>query len=863
MSAQTYATLGPKLLAQGFEPIPVVGKGQLPDGKSGLFKDWQTMALHPDQVRYWASNGKGHLNVGLRTATLAPIDVDIYDSEVATRVVTSLLARFGDAPQRIGQAPKALLVYLAQEPGTKITSPIWISPNGKENRVEVLGIGQQFVAFGTHPGTKKPYTWVGESLEDLEAWQLPSVDRAEVATWMQDELPALIPADWVKKGSVSGGAGGDTDNPFDAIKPRHDDVDLEALRWMLEQLPAEYCDDRNLWRNAIFAVHHQFAGTEEEDEALEVLDTWSSQSSLYVNGEVPAIWKHVKDQRGGGLVTIGTIKSWLGDTWKNYRRTAVTVEQTEAAEGFRERIASADESLLQGALAAEIRTTVMSDVAREVLVKLVQRRLGTLLGAAPGVGVVRRMLAEQRAVAAPEDVPDIDDGLSMAPDWAREWLWVREGGFLHRKKRIKVAKGDFDTEMQKHVADLTVPDAEGVRTYEPSTRMFRHWNCKVVDKTAFHPAFGEVFEVGGIEYFNMYRPDLRIKPAASWTPTGQAMAQAIERHLSLLIPDRRCRRLFRAWLAHQYMHPGVKVRWAPLLKGAHGDGKSLFGELLEIVLGEGNVRLMSGDTLQSSPFSGWSEGQCVTVFEEVKFHGHNRYDVVNKLKPYIANNRVEKHSKGKDPGSIWNVTNYLLLTNHEDAIPLEIGDRRYFVLFSPFGSLAELDAALQSDYLMTATEHFEDLFSLVRNNVDQLALWLTETEFPDDWDPNMSAPMTDAKISMAQESRSDLQMMISEVLDDQDDVGVAERALSFKHLRAALLKRGMADKVGDKTIDHALKREGWSPSGEKAQEAERIDWPREAGKRTRTRIWIKRPDVWNRGQAVADLDATLTRDFDE
>lgn len=862
MSAQTYATLGTKLLAQGFEPIPVVGKGQLPDGKSGLFKDWQTMSLHPEQVEYWASNGKGHLNVGLRTAALAPIDVDIYDAEVATRVVKSLLARFGDAPQRIGQAPKALLVYAAQTPGTKITSPIWISPNGKENRVEVLGIGQQFVAFGTHPDTKKPYTWVGKSLADLDVC-LPTVDRESIAEWIRDELPALIPADWVKKSEMSGGGGGDADNPFDAIKPRHEDVDLDALRWMLERLPQDHCDDRNTWRDAIFAVHHQFHDTEQEQDALDLVDAWSAKSHKYVPEVVPLIWKEAKEQRSGGLVTIGTIKNWLGDTWKNYRRTAVTVEQTEAAEGFRERIASADESLLQGALAAEIRETAMSDVAREVLVKLVQRRLGTLLGAAPGVGVVRRMLAEQRAVAAPEDVPDIDDGLSMAPDWAREWLWVREGGFLHRKKRIKVAKGDFDTEMQKHVADLTVPDAEGVRTYEPSTRMFRHWNCKVVDKTAFHPAFGEVFEVGGITYFNMYRPDLLVKPAASWTPAGKAMAQAIERHLSLLIPDPRCRQIFRAWLAHQYLHPGVKVRWAPLIKGAHGDGKSLFGELLEIVLGESNVRLMSGDTLQSSPFSGWSEGQCVTVFEEVKFHGHNRYDVVNKLKPYVSNNRVEKHAKGKDPGSIWNVTNYLLLTNHEDAIPLEIGDRRYFVLFSPFLTLAALDNALQSDYLISAAEHFEELFSLVRNNVDQLALWLTETEFPAEWDPNMTAPMTDAKVSMAQESRSDLQMMISEVLEDQDDVGVAERALSFKHLRAALLKRGMADKVGDKTIGRALKDEGWSPSGEKAQGAKRIDWPREAGKRTRTRIWIKGPDVWNRDQAIADLDATLTRDFNE
>jgi len=860
----TYATLGPKLLAQGFEPIPVVGKGQLPDGKSGLFKDWQTVSLHPEQVQYWASNGKGHLNVGLRTAALAPIDVDIYDAEVSTRVVTSLLARFGDAPQRIGQAPKALLVYAAQAPGTKITSPIWISPNGKENRVEVLGIGQQFVAFGTHPDTKKPYTWVGKSIADLDVWNLPTVDRESIAEWILDELPALIPADWVKKSEMSGGGGGDADNPFEAIKPRHEDVDLDALRWMLERLPQDHCDDRNTWRDAIFAVHHQFHDTEYEQDALDLVDAWSAKSHKYVPGVVQLIWKEAKEERSGGLVTIGTIKNWLGDTWKNYRRTAVTSEQTEAAEGFRERIASADESLLQGALAAEIRETAMSDVAREVLVKLVQRRLGTLLGAAPGVGVVRRMLAEQRAVAAPADVPDIDDGLSMAPDWAREWLWVRETAcFYNRSTKAPYVKTGFDTEMQKHVADLTVPDVDGVRTYEPSTRMFRHWNCKVVDKTAFHPAFSEVFALHGMSYFNMYRPDLLVKPAASWTPAGKAMAQAIERHLSLLIPDRRCRQIFRAWLAHQYLHPGVKVRWAPLLKGAHGDGKSLFGELLEIVLGESNVRLMSGDTLQSSPFSGWSEGQCVTVFEEVKFHGHNRYDVVNKLKPYVSNNRVEKHAKGKDPGSIWNVTNYLLLTNHEDAIPLEVGDRRYFVLFSPFLDLAALDNALQSDYLISAAEHFEELFSLVRNNVDQLALWLTETEFPAEWDPNMTAPMTDAKVSMAESSRSDLEMTLLDLFDDVEAgvsvLGVTPTVLSVAHLRLSVAGRMPGAPIPDRLLAKALRAVGYEPlHGTEDGRAAKILW-----QGVRSRVWVRAGTEMTTDDARPLLDATIRGDFDD
>ena len=260
-----------------------------------------------------------------------------------------------------------------------------------------------------------------------------------------------------------------------------------------------------------------------------------------------------------------------------------------------------------------------------------------------------------------------DDWTSTAPSWARAWAWIRsEARFINRRTKRTITKEAFDTEMQRYVTDLVVQQGEHVAEFKASERMFKHWGARAVDAVLYHPAFNEFFDRDGETFINRYRPELRRSPDATWTDGGRQMAQALERHLALFLPDVRERQIFRAWLAHQYLHPGVKVRWAPLLKGCPGDGKSMFGELLELVLGVDNVKLMNADTIQTSPFSGWVEGQCVTVFEEVKFHGHNRYDVVNKLKPYIANNRVEKHGKGKDPGNIFNVTNYLMLTNHEE-----------------------------------------------------------------------------------------------------------------------------------------------------------------------------------------------------
>jgi hypothetical protein len=140
----------------------------------------------------------------------------------------------------------------------------------------------------------------------------------------------------------------DPDDAFDAVKPRHDDVGLEDLRWMLDQLPANYCDDRDSWRDAIFAVHHQFHDTEAEDDALEIVIAWSQRSTNYTEGCVEPIWRKASEQRVGarGPATIGTLKAWLGDVWKARRAQVVAVAGRPLPD-WKARIHAADKATLQ------------------------------------------------------------------------------------------------------------------------------------------------------------------------------------------------------------------------------------------------------------------------------------------------------------------------------------------------------------------------------------------------------------------------------------------------------------------------------------------------------------------------------------
>ena len=517
MTALAFRDAGPRLFAAGFQPIPV-------NGKRPVVKDWQAMSLHEDQIGFWANGDKGALNVGIRTDDLVAVDLDIYWSAVADEVEAAFRARFGDAPKRVGEAPKRLLLYAAKTPGTKITSPWYKTVDGLDHRVEVLGIGQQFVAHGIHPDTLRAYTWPNGDILDIERWQLPVLDRDEVAEWVRVDLDRILgPCGFIPVFTGTTTATGtpgapfaDPDDAFDAVKPRHDDVGIEDLRWMLDQLPANYCDDRDSWRDAIFAVHHQFHDTEAEDDALEILIAWSQRSTNYTEGCVEPIWRKASEQRVGarGPSTIGTLKAWLGDVWKARRAQTKAVAGVAASADWKARIEAADEAALRGVLASEIRAGQIDSLTRAAIDKLYQQRLRTLLGVAIPISEVRRMLAPGRPVQESADQVPVDSPFFLGPDWAKPWVWSRTGDcYIHRVTKEECSITSFNAEHQRFAEDLVIEEGEDSVRYSPHSRMTMHWAVPVVSGVMFYPPARDVsalIDFEGLKYLNTFRPDLEL-----------------------------------------------------------------------------------------------------------------------------------------------------------------------------------------------------------------------------------------------------------------------------------------------------------------------------------------------------------------
>ena len=148
------ARFGARLVTNGYAILPI-GPGTKKPGRfqRGAWADYPEWNRHAErgttevEVATWAS--WPDCGVGIVGGAVAAVDIDIKDdADLALRIEQLARERLGDTPAlRIGRAPKRMLVYRTNEPFRGI----------KRHPLEVLCLGQQFVAYAIHPDTGAPY----------------------------------------------------------------------------------------------------------------------------------------------------------------------------------------------------------------------------------------------------------------------------------------------------------------------------------------------------------------------------------------------------------------------------------------------------------------------------------------------------------------------------------------------------------------------------------------------------------------------------------------------------------------------------------------------------------------------------------
>lgn len=418
-------------------------------------------------------------------------------------------------------------------------------------------------------------------------------------------------------------------------------------------------------------------------------------------------------------------------------------------------------------------------------------------------------------------------------DWCGPYVWCQfEDKFINQDTQESVSVQSFNA---KHGRDV-----KGKWTYGDSEMQMQaayvalhELQVPIIDRRMYLPWADPFFERNGLEYMNTYRSSTvpeEVMPA-DWSKQDKKAVEAVKDHLQKLVRGE-AETLIK-WMAFCAQNPGRKIRWSILIKGTYGDGKSLIGTIMELTMGEANVGRASPKVLNSD-FNAWAEGACVCVIEELRLHGHNRHDTSNALKELHTNDIITIHRKGQDPYKVCNTQNYLAFTNFADAVPIDDSDRRWMVIFTPFGDEnALIKAGMDAGY-------FSNLFELIRDHYKALRGWLLTVDL-DGFKQDGRAPATMAKEVMAATGRSEEDESVMDIIR-RGYVGVSNDVISTSHLSLALAEFHPHIELRGRSFVPVMSRLGF------VRRPDPIRW-----KGQLLRVWLKNLDSLNSNDTVRRL----------
>jgi len=85
---------------------------------------------------------------------------------------------------------------------------------------------------------------------------------------------------------------------------------LDDVEQWLNELTDDRSDDYDQWLGVLMALHHEFAGTPNEPEAIALASQWSAQSGKYQEGEVEEKWRSFSVDGRRPEITIRSLRRW-------------------------------------------------------------------------------------------------------------------------------------------------------------------------------------------------------------------------------------------------------------------------------------------------------------------------------------------------------------------------------------------------------------------------------------------------------------------------------------------------------------------------------------------------------------------------
>ena len=492
------------------------------------------------------------------------------------------------------------------------------------------------------------------------------------------------------------------------------------------------------WLEVGAALNHQFSG---DDNGYQKWVAWSALSDKHDEKTMRAKWKSFgRVTRIGKNITFATVIHRVkenGGIAENHSLMETLCEEAGAVSTmqeyseFKKKLQSMNELILPQDLRG-----------------MVAARLADKFGKTQGIG--KAEIKKALSPAKKEKSGDI-----KSPDWLEPWYYV--------EKTCEFANSLLNYTIKREAFNAKYDRESECQMFEKpaSVVALNDFKIPLVVDQMFWPGAGVTFNYEGKQMLNSYHCS-GVEPCSTIDEDGQRVIDMFMEHLRFTLSDEREQRILLDWMAYVIQNPGKRVNWALLLQGAQGVGKSYFGNVMQMILGE-LVRNLE-PTAISGRFTGWAHGALVVVVEEIRISGANRYETLDRMKPFITNKTVQIEEKGRDHRTVPNFTSYFMLTNHKDAIPLADGDRRYCVLFSRVQSEEQLFDELGGK--VGAQNHFKKLFYETERRSDAMARFFLDYQISEEFSAEGRAPDTNAKQAMIDVNVSPARMLLESAIDE-------------------------------------------------------------------------------------------------
>lgn len=815
---------GKTLLDNGYRICPIA-----PGKKAPGYDGWEKSKATAGQLDEWLKGGFQWYGVGIITKDTPAIDIDVRDEDVALKMEAWVREHIGAAPMRIGQAPKRLFLFRTDSPFRKMRSTKYIDEWDDLHQIEILAEGQQFVAYAKHPDTGQPFYWPADGEDPLH------IRASELITLNEDQAEALIAyfeecaraEGWKIK---PGGKGMQRSQAVDLNNPWLEDTHPitmtdEELRARLLLVPGS--DDYETWIMIGMSLHHQYDG---EQRGLDLWHEWSETADNYDPDALIRRWEKNSFEINGKKRAPLTARYILKLSQEAVQKTSL-----ELGQKLRDLFINAKDIGEWNKAREAAREAEIDSMDRSSLALIAQERRNAITGTKTSLSEVKKAIA-----FAPKAIEKI-------PRWCESWVYdISDDKFYNTAAKISTSKQGFDAMYDREaVTRKDVIDGKMNPTQSASNLALVMYRIPHVAGRRFSPGDDSLYTEHGLKYANTYAEHEIPELPTTEYPRDKQNVRRVQRHIEHLLANPREQRMFLDWISWVVQNPGKHANFGMLLQGVQGDGKTFWAELLRAVMGVSNVTMLNAKILHSD-FTDWAAGQCVACVEEVRLINEiNKYEVLNRIKPFTTNNIIEIHPKGKAIINVKNTTSYLLFSNYKDALPIDDNDRRFMIFFSRWQARQAL-----TEFKQEHPDYYIKLYETIGQSAGALRAWLLGHQQSEDFNPLGDAPDTPARQTMIRKAMPAFIQQIDDMIVDNKEVCVSAELLDVTTLTDVMQSRQL-DVPPPKTMSSMLERHGYEMLGRFKVED-----------RLHT-FWSKSPDHFRTVSAngSAYVDSTKLREF--